>query len=256
MAEVGKNIKKIRKEKNLTQDELAECLHCTRQTISNYENGKSEPDIELLIEIARVLEVEINDLIYGYKKRENRKKEKVRAVITLLAALLLQAVIAALMPLAREYGWKQLAPEPMYLLRYVLRPFAMALFGWAVMEAGRELAEIHLWDGRSEKTRKIVSTVFYVLAGCMAVAAVMTLWLGVEMAYQWYLSGKMLSEQGFFSSSAVPHLMPGWLVSGILYVYVLYLGDMGIFGGAWFFLGAALAFFRIEKRGIREETGK
>ena len=52
MAEVGKNIKKIRKEENLTQDDLAERLHCTRQTISNYENGKSEPNIALLVEIA------------------------------------------------------------------------------------------------------------------------------------------------------------------------------------------------------------
>ena len=46
MAEVGKNIKKIRKEKNLTQDDLAERLYCTRQTISNYENGKSEPNMK------------------------------------------------------------------------------------------------------------------------------------------------------------------------------------------------------------------
>lgn len=69
MADVGKNIKKIRKEKNLTQDELAKRLHCTRQTVSNYENGKSEPGIDLLIEIAGVLEVQINDLIYGPKKK-------------------------------------------------------------------------------------------------------------------------------------------------------------------------------------------
>ena len=40
MAEVGKHIKEIRKEKNLTQDDLAERLHCTRQTISNYETEK------------------------------------------------------------------------------------------------------------------------------------------------------------------------------------------------------------------------
>ncbi len=76
MAEVGKNIKKIRKERNLTQDDLAERLHCTRQTISNYENGKSEPNIALLVEIANVLEVEVNDLIYGPKKKENRKRQK------------------------------------------------------------------------------------------------------------------------------------------------------------------------------------
>ena len=46
MAEVEKHIKEIRKEKNLTQDDLAERLYCTRQTISNYENGKSEPNMK------------------------------------------------------------------------------------------------------------------------------------------------------------------------------------------------------------------
>lgn len=94
MADVGKNIKKIRKEKNLTQDELAERLHCTRQTVSNYENGKSEPGIDLLIEIASVLGVEINDLIYGLKKKEDRHKQKVTAVIILAAAVIMLIVTA------------------------------------------------------------------------------------------------------------------------------------------------------------------
>lgn len=252
MADVGKNIKKIRKEKNLTQDELAERLHCTRQTISNYENGKSEPGIELLIQIAEVLEVEINDLIYGVKKKENRKKKKVTAVVTLLAALILQAVIAVLTPLAEEYGWEHFVLGPIFLLRYVLRSFATTLLGWAVVETSRELAGIRIWDQKTEKTRKTVGIVFTVLAVCLAVAAVLTLWLGVDTVYQWYLSDKMLREQGFFSSSEAPHLMPGWLFSGILYFYVFSLDETGIFGGVCFFLGAALAFFRIEKR----ESGK
>lgn len=252
MAEVGKNIKKIRKEKNLTQDELAERLHCTRQTISNYENGKSEPDIELLIEIAGVLGVEINDLIYGLKKREKRKKEQLRAVVVLAIAVMLNVLIAILTPLAREYGWNQFVTEPMFLLRYVLRPFAMALLGWSIAETGKELAGIPIWDRKPEKIRKIVRNVFYVLAGCLTVAAILTLWLGVETLHQWYFLEKMMSEQGYFDSSMVPHLMPERLASGILYFYVRYLDGLGIFGGVCFFLGAALAFCRGEKK----ESGK
>ena len=38
--EIGKSIAKIRKERNLTQDDLAEKYYVTRQTISNWENGK------------------------------------------------------------------------------------------------------------------------------------------------------------------------------------------------------------------------
>lgn len=248
MAEVGKNIKKIRKEKNLTQEDLAERLHCTRQTISNYENGKSEPSIELLLEIAGVFGVEINDLIYGPRKKADRGKKKITLAIVLAAAVVLQAAIAVLTPLAREYGWKRFVVEPMYLLQYVLRPFAMMFFGWAVVEAGRELVGIRVWEKKPEKIQRIVRFVSYVLAVCLAVAAVLTLWLGAEMAYQCCLLEQMRNRQGYFDSSTVPHLMPGWLVYGILYFYVLCLDRIGIFGGTWFFLSAALAFCRIEKK--------
>lgn len=127
MADVGKNIKKIRKEKNLTQDELAERLHCTRQTVSNYENGKSEPGIDLLIEIASVLGVEINDLIYGLKKKEDRHKQKVTAVIILAAAVIMLIVTALWVPAAKSYRQTQFLIYPFWLLRMTLYPIALTL---------------------------------------------------------------------------------------------------------------------------------
>ena len=42
MRDIGKNIRDLRIEKNLTQDQLAEKLFVTRQTVSNYENGVSQ----------------------------------------------------------------------------------------------------------------------------------------------------------------------------------------------------------------------
>ena len=125
MAEIGKHIRKIRKEKNLTQEELAERLHCTRQTISNYENGKSEPDIALLIEIAGALEVEINDLIYGPGKREGEKRQRDRAVAALTAAGVLMVAVKLLLPFAQEKSFKYFQVAPLFLLQYVLWPFAL-----------------------------------------------------------------------------------------------------------------------------------
>ena len=52
MANVGKNIRRLRNEKRMTQDELAEKLFVSRQTISNYETGKSNPNIDMLLKIA------------------------------------------------------------------------------------------------------------------------------------------------------------------------------------------------------------
>ena len=45
MREIGKNIRDLRQRCQLTQEELAQKLHVTRQTVSNYEMGKSRPDV-------------------------------------------------------------------------------------------------------------------------------------------------------------------------------------------------------------------
>ncbi len=45
---IGKNIKRLRERNHMTQEELAEKLFVTRQAISKWENGKTEPDIETL----------------------------------------------------------------------------------------------------------------------------------------------------------------------------------------------------------------
>ena len=48
MRDIGKNLKQLREQKGLKQEQLAELLFVTRQTVSNYENGRSRPDIETL----------------------------------------------------------------------------------------------------------------------------------------------------------------------------------------------------------------
>ena len=65
MSKVSKNIRKQRIQQGMSQESLAEKLHVSRQTVSNYETGKSYPDIDMLVNIAEVLQVEIQVLIYG-----------------------------------------------------------------------------------------------------------------------------------------------------------------------------------------------
>lgn len=72
MNSIGKNIKKWRSEKGITQDQLAERLHVTRQAVSNWENGKTQPDIEMLTALAECFEISVEELIYG---KENQSKE-------------------------------------------------------------------------------------------------------------------------------------------------------------------------------------
>ena len=65
MAKVGKNIRLQRTKQGISQETLAEQLYVSRQTVSNYETGKSYPDIDMLVKIAEVLKVDISVLIYG-----------------------------------------------------------------------------------------------------------------------------------------------------------------------------------------------
>ena len=60
---VNYQIRALRSLKQLTQDDLAEKLHVTRQTISNWETGKSEPDFESLETLAGVFGVSVSELL-------------------------------------------------------------------------------------------------------------------------------------------------------------------------------------------------
>lgn len=68
MANIGKNISKLRRIKGLTQDELAEKLFVTRQTVSGWENGRTQPGLDILGELADVLDCSPLDIIGSRKK--------------------------------------------------------------------------------------------------------------------------------------------------------------------------------------------
>ena len=65
MASVAKHIRRLRLEKGLTQEGLAERLHVTRQAVSNWERNTARPDLDTLQAIAAALGVEVTQVIYG-----------------------------------------------------------------------------------------------------------------------------------------------------------------------------------------------
>lgn len=73
MYSFAKNLRRIRKVNLLTQDELAQKINVTRQAVSNWERGCSEPDIQTLIALAEVLQVDANELIFGRKAEQSPK---------------------------------------------------------------------------------------------------------------------------------------------------------------------------------------
>lgn len=70
-------IKRFREKKNITQDQLARFLNVRITTISNYENGRREPDLMTISKIADYLEVTIDDLLgRGIENQVSLSKEE------------------------------------------------------------------------------------------------------------------------------------------------------------------------------------
>ena len=60
---LGQNIAQLRKQKNMTQAEVADALHISYQAVSKWERGESLPDITLLPEIAELFQISIDKLL-------------------------------------------------------------------------------------------------------------------------------------------------------------------------------------------------
>lgn len=73
---MGYLLKTLRKEKGLTQEQMAEQFGVTNRTISRWENGINMPDISILVEIANYFEIGILELIEGERKQEAMITEK------------------------------------------------------------------------------------------------------------------------------------------------------------------------------------
>ena len=90
---IGNLIKKIRKENNLTQAELADKLGVTYQAVSKWENGKNIPDIAILKQISEEYNINIDDILNGEHRVNKQSRLRVVIPIAILATLILTAII-------------------------------------------------------------------------------------------------------------------------------------------------------------------
>lgn len=96
---IGKNITRLRKTANMTQLELAEKLNYSDKSVSKWEQGNGIPDVRILIQIAELFGVSLDDLVHEQRERKLMPKTVRlirRAVIITCSALLvwLVAVVA------------------------------------------------------------------------------------------------------------------------------------------------------------------
>lgn len=111
---IGKFIAKLRKEKNLTQKELAEKLNVTDRAIGNWENGRRMPDVSFFKSLCEILDISVNELVNGEKMSKDKiistsdktiintlntnenNKKKSSYIIKLLSSIMLILIIIIL----------------------------------------------------------------------------------------------------------------------------------------------------------------
>lgn len=73
---IGNFLKKLRKEKGITQEQLAEILNVSGRTVSRWETGNNMPDISILVDIADYYDISIPEIISGERKSEIMNEEE------------------------------------------------------------------------------------------------------------------------------------------------------------------------------------
>ncbi len=78
---IGGFLKELRKEKGLTQEQLAEKFNVARRTVSRWETGSNLPDLDILIEMSDYYNIELRELLDGERKREKMDKDLEETVL-------------------------------------------------------------------------------------------------------------------------------------------------------------------------------
>lgn len=177
MADIGKNIRQRRIQKNMTQEDLAARIHATRQTVSNYETGRSRPDVDTLPLLAEALECDVEQLLSGETAPRmdlQERKRLLRSAGITAALLVLYWLLRAIFdPILRErYTIPRLANYAILLCRF-LWPVTL---GWTVMQAGLALRLLRSRGSRWVHWFLLTFIVFYIGSFFLPIAPFTYLW--------------------------------------------------------------------------------
>ena len=217
MRDIGKNIKSLRVRKNLTQDQLAERLFVTRQTVSNYENGRSRPDIDMLVKISEVLETDIHQVIYG-PETVQRKPELRRLIAGVVLTALVGILWLVLQPMALDRKRIESSMGLSYGVYNLIRPLFFLLLGWLVAQvlgmALRKKPLAQKWARWAGIILLALVLILFLLTAWYAGAVMVNEWQyenhirGEWVETEMTVDGERVMTQGW---SMLPPVIPDWV---------------------------------------------
>lgn len=208
MANISKNIKQIRIKNNMTQEELAEALFVTRQTISNYETGKSNPDIDTIIKIAELFKVDANTVIYGLPLESSQKRNRSWAIGIGIFLVVLFITDYALSMFFSQYDDYYLYPPPINILKFSLFPLTFFVCGFYAMHIIGLFTPLKPFDNLVAKIIRIILLIITLIFAIgtlyyfsFSICTFMKNYLDFTVYFRWHSFYKL----SFFITVATKH---------------------------------------------------
>ncbi|SUO89036.1 helix-turn-helix domain-containing protein [Streptococcus uberis] len=127
--DIGKKLKSARNNNHLTQEKVAELMQVSRQTISNWENGKSYPDVISIITLSDLYQVSLDVLLKGDLEMMQHIEEStdiVKSNKKLILAIILEMIIfSVLLLLASFFGTNRLLITAAFTLATLATAFLL-----------------------------------------------------------------------------------------------------------------------------------
>lgn len=235
MRDIGRNIRLIRTEKGISQEGLAEQLFVSRQTVSNYETGRSRPDVDTLMRISEILETDVQKLLYGPQPPQRQTTETRRLAIMCVALALTGALCELTKCAVRERTFlSHFLSGAMYSEIYLLYPCFFLLLGWVLLQAISLLPGVKLLPYQTNPWRKVVRGIIgiYFLMAVIFCGAIL---LFDYQAWQHDLSG---STEAFSRQFSIPVITQCMVFLGRRY-RVMRVGAALLGAAAWLTGGKA-----------------
>ena len=165
--ELSEKIQKLRKEHNLTQEQLAEQLFVSRTAVSKWETGRGMPSMESLQMIARLFNITLDDLLRAEEVitiAENENKENISRFASLVDGIFnIAAIVGLFLPLYKVELDNVFYSVPLYQYKgwlailYWVFPVAMAICG---------TIQILINNSEREKIKWSVNVIGVILNAC------------------------------------------------------------------------------------------
>ena len=165
---IGENLKRLRKEKGFTQEQLAERLNVSFQAVSKWECGDGYPDIVMLPSIAQIFGVSLDELVGMQKICSNKEAEKILAQVD-----------------ANES--RGLREENVMLLREAVKRFPNNYMMSAKPASNLFCIESKGEEAGEERSAEAAEIAEFILANCTD--RKITDWMRVDICYYYYWAG-------------------------------------------------------------------